>query len=99
MVNEFKNLGNKLNYEDSYLTLIGAIGAIFNFLGRFCLSLLQSKIGFKMTIGIMTFIELTFCVTFQFIYHIRTLYFIWVIILFFTYGGHFVVFTLFFGNK
>lgn len=64
VVNEFKNYGDTLNYSDKFLTQIGMIGAIANFLGRFVLSIVQSNIGFKPTFGILALLEFALCGSF-----------------------------------
>ncbi|MHA1744446.1 MAG: L-lactate MFS transporter [Promethearchaeota archaeon] len=74
---------------DLFLSQVGAWAALFNGLGRVVWGKLSDMIGYKKVIFINFGIQAALMVTFAFTLESQALFFIWVCLIYFSFGGNF----------
>jgi len=77
---------------ETFITVVGSIGAVVNGLSRGMWSAIQDKVGFKIVYMTLLALEILVSFTFVAIHKVKALYLIWVMISFATLGGHFSIF-------
>lgn len=90
----YKAYGQRFISDDLFLATVGSVASIFNATGRLFWGHLVDRTSFRLCInlicGLTSFLMLTFELSLY--YQSRTLFFIWVTLIFFTFSGNFVVF-------
>lgn len=95
----YKNIGIKAINDDSFLNIVGSIGALANGPGRFLWGILFDRFGFhKCFIG-LSCCQFLMLITFQMILEIKWLFLLWIAISFWCLGGHPVLFPPFTINR
>ena len=69
------------------MTLAGSIGAIANGGSRFFWGSLLDKVPFKILITLINLVLLAAAITFPFVLHIKAMFLIYVVVIYFAYGG------------
>ncbi len=92
MASNFKNYGISKISDDSFLTLVGSLGCVFNGGGRFFWGVLSDKLDFKKVYLIILTIQIIDIATLRFVSEYKIAYLIWVCIALLCEGGHFVLF-------
>ena len=87
----FKAYGQKYESDDYYLSVLGAIGILFNALGRFFLPASLDYVSFKCVFGLSLIAQIAFAASFDSIAEHRTLFAIWLCASFFASGGQFAM--------
>lgn len=76
--------------DDRFLTIVGSVASIFNAV-RFVWSTLLDRYSYKQVYGSLLLIQIAVCGTFPFITNSQLLYAIWVCLIYFCEGAHFVL--------
>lgn len=90
----YKAFGQQFIHDDHFLAFVGSIASIFNAGGRLFWGNLFDKTSFRVCInilsGMLSILMLTFELTAY--YESKLLFFTWVVSIFFTFSGIFVIF-------
>lgn len=90
----YKAFGQQFITDDHFLAFVGSVASIFNAGGRLTWGLLYDKTSFRFCInalcGLLSILMFTFELANY--YQSKTLFFIWVLSIFFTFSGIFVIF-------
>ncbi|KAF7489345.1 putative MFS-type transporter YhjX [Sarcoptes scabiei] len=90
----YKAYGSLFILDDHFLAFVGSIASIFNALGRLAWGYYYDKTSFRTCIktlsGLLSILMFTF--ELSSVYESKTMFFIWVISIFFTFSGIFVIF-------
>jgi OFA family oxalate/formate antiporter-like MFS transporter len=78
--------------DDAFLTLCGSIGAIANGVSRFAWGFLYDMVPFKILISIVNSLLLVCAITFPFVVQYKACFMIYMIIIYFAYGGLYAIF-------
>lgn len=92
IASNFKNYGILMIKDDSFLTLIGSLGSIFNGAGRFFWGTLSDRFSFKSLYLLIVIIQMVDAATMRYIHEYKEAYLLWVCLAFLCEGGHFVLF-------
>lgn len=91
--------GNLKNYgmdsgisDDSFLTIVGSVGAVCNGLFRVVWGFCYDFVSFRTVYSCLLILQLICIASFNSIAHIKSLFFIWSCLSFFCEGGHFALF-------
>lgn len=95
IASNFKTFGQNDINDDTFTTVVGALGAIANGFSRGPWAYLMDRIGFKPVITILLILQLVVSFTIGAVNHIRYMYLIWVFISFSILGGYFSIFPPF----
>ena len=90
----YKAFGQKYESDDYYLSMLGAVGIVFNALGRFFLPAALDYVSFKVTFGVSLVVQIALGATFCSIAEYRSLFAIWLCASFFASGGYFAMFAV-----
>ena len=90
VVNTFKKFGQEAINDDRYLTAVGSVSAVFGGI-RFLWSYLVDKYSFKLSYGIVLFINVVFGFTLVLVRYNRALFLIWVSMIVWAEGAHFAL--------
>lgn len=82
----------KITDDDSFLTLVGSLGAIFNGLGRLFWGIMFDKFSFKLISSCINIVLLIFAITLPYLVEIKYLFLIGVCLIYFCYGGNYAVY-------
>lgn len=95
-----KSFGQVFISDDRFLAIITAIAAIFNSCGRLFWGYLMDRLTFSSCLLLKCTLFILLIVTFplEFVLQSKTLYTIWMLGLFFTFAGIFVIFPVFIDN-
>lgn len=90
----YKAFGSQFISDDYFLVFVGSIASIFNAGGRLVWGIFYDKTSFRTCITTMCILLslLLFTVQISCYYQSKLLYFIWIISIFFTFSGIFVIF-------
>ncbi|CDW83396.1 UNKNOWN [Stylonychia lemnae] len=87
-----KSYGSLKFNDDSYLTIIGAIGYLFSALGRFGWGTATDHFGFFKVYATVLFTQFIVCISLDQISEYSTAYMMWIVLTFLCEGAHFVIF-------
>jgi MFS transporter, OFA family, oxalate/formate antiporter len=92
IASNFKSYEEQDVNAESFITVVGSLGAVTNGLSRGVWSSIQDKIGFRIVYITLLALEIVIAFTFVAIHKVKALYLIWVMISFACLGGHFSIF-------
>lgn len=93
IASNFKSYEQQDLNDDSFITLVGSLGAVMNGLSRGFWATLQDFFGFKKVYLSLLVLEIVIAFTFVAVHKNKALYLIWTLISFSTLGGHFSIFA------
>lgn len=79
--------------DETFITIVGSIGAVVNGLSRGFWAALQDYLGFKKIYFCVLTLDILLAFTFVLIHKIKALYLVWVCISFAVLGAHFSIFA------
>ena len=94
MLTVYKAFGQKYESDDYYLSILGAVGIVFNAMGRFFLPASLDYVPFKVTFSISLSVQIVLGATFCSVAEHKTLFALWLCASFFSSGGVFAMFAI-----
>ena len=88
----YKEYGSIRITDDSFLTVVGSCGAVFNGFGRLVFGMLFDRFSFRLLSTIINSILLVFAITLPFVADSKPLFLIAVSLIYFVYGANYAIY-------